>query len=69
MIATGRSDLSGRPEDPWKHEQMIVLRRPTTLELLTFSTHRKPGGVRSAICCGTSTGCSEQRRVPSPSCV
>ena len=35
--------LSGKPEDPWKHEQMIVLRRPATLELLTFSTMSKTG--------------------------
>lgn len=35
--------LSGKPEDPWKHEQLVVLRRPVTLELATFSTMSKTG--------------------------
>ena len=35
--------LSGRAEDPWKHEQMIVLRQPKTLELFTFCTASKTG--------------------------
>lgn len=35
--------LSGRPEDPWKHEISLVLRRPATLELATFSTMSKTG--------------------------
>jgi len=35
--------LSGKPEDPWKHEQLVVLRRPATLELATFSTMSKTG--------------------------
>jgi hypothetical protein len=35
--------LSGKPEDPWKQEQLLVLRRPATLELATFSTMSKTG--------------------------
>jgi hypothetical protein len=35
--------LSGRPEDPWKHEMLLVLRRPKSLELCTFSTMSKTG--------------------------
>ena len=35
--------LSGKPEDPFKHEQLLVLRRPVTLELATFSTMSKTG--------------------------
>jgi len=35
--------LNGKPEDPWKHEQLLVLRRPATLELATFSTMSKTG--------------------------
>jgi hypothetical protein len=35
--------LSGRPEDPWKHEMLLVLRRPATLEMLTFATTSKTG--------------------------
>lgn len=35
--------LNGTPEDPWKHEIMVVLRRPATLELATFATMSKTG--------------------------
>ena len=35
--------LSGRPEDPWREELMVVLKRPATMELLTFSTMSKTG--------------------------
>lgn len=35
--------LSGRPEDPWKEELMVVLKCPATMELLTFSTVSKTG--------------------------
>lgn len=35
--------LSGTPEDPWRHEMLVVLRRPLTLELMTFSTMSKTG--------------------------
>jgi hypothetical protein len=34
---------NGRPEDPWKEEMMLVLKRPATQELLTFSTMSKTG--------------------------
>ena len=34
---------SGGPEDPWKEEMMLVLKRPATMELLTFSTLNKTG--------------------------
>ena len=40
---SGRSGLSGRPEDPWREELMVVLKRPATMELLTFSTMSKTG--------------------------
>jgi hypothetical protein len=35
--------LSGKPEDPWKIEMSLVLKRPATQELLTFSTMSKTG--------------------------
>lgn len=35
--------LSGRPEDPWREELMVVLKRPPTMELLTFTTMSKTG--------------------------
>ena len=35
--------LSGKPENPWKHEMLLVLRRPATLELATFATMSKTG--------------------------
>jgi hypothetical protein len=35
--------LSGQPEDPWRHEIMIVFKRPATLELVTFATASKTG--------------------------
>ena len=35
--------LSGRPEDPWRHQILIVLKRPSTLELVTFATASKTG--------------------------
>src|SRR5262245_41724105 len=35
--------LSGKPEDPWKLEMSLVLKRPATQELLTFSTMSKTG--------------------------
>jgi hypothetical protein len=35
--------LSGKPEDPWKLEMSLVLKRPATQELLTFSTLNKTG--------------------------
>jgi hypothetical protein len=35
--------LSGKPEDPWKLEMALVLKRPSTQELLTFSTMSKTG--------------------------
>jgi hypothetical protein len=35
--------LSGQPDDPWKEEMMLVLKRPATMELLTFSTLNKTG--------------------------
>jgi hypothetical protein len=35
--------LSGKPEDPWKLEMALVLKRPATQELLTFSTMSKTG--------------------------
>ena len=35
--------LSGKPEDPWKLEMSLVLKRPATQELLTFSTMNKTG--------------------------
>jgi hypothetical protein len=35
--------LSGQPEDPWRHEIMIVLKRTATLELATFATASKTG--------------------------
>jgi hypothetical protein len=41
--ATWSIGLSGQPEDPWKHEMMLVLKRPVTLELATFATTSKTG--------------------------
>jgi hypothetical protein len=35
--------LSGDREDVWKHEIMIVLKKPATQELLTFTTTSKTG--------------------------
>jgi hypothetical protein len=35
--------LSGKPEDPWKIEMALVLKRPATQELCTFSTMSKTG--------------------------
>jgi hypothetical protein len=35
--------FSGEPDDPWKEEMMLVLKRPTTMELLTFATLNKTG--------------------------
>jgi hypothetical protein len=35
--------LSGQPEDPWRHEILLVLKRPATLELVTFATTSKTG--------------------------
>jgi hypothetical protein len=35
--------LNGDPEDPWKLEMSLVLKRPATQELLTFSTMSKTG--------------------------
>jgi hypothetical protein len=35
--------FSGEPDDPWKEEMMLVLKRPSTMELLTFSTLSKTG--------------------------
>jgi hypothetical protein len=35
--------LSGKPEDPWKLEMSLVLKRAATQELLTFSTMSKTG--------------------------
>ena len=35
--------LSGQAEDPWRHEIMVVLKRPATLELVTFATASKTG--------------------------
>src|SRR5262249_54584705 len=35
--------LSGQPEDPWRHEIMLVLKRPATLELATFATASRTG--------------------------
>jgi hypothetical protein len=35
--------LSGKPEDPWKLELALVLKRAATQELLTFSTMSKTG--------------------------
>jgi hypothetical protein len=35
--------LSGQPEDPWRHEILLVLKRPTTHELATFCTASKTG--------------------------
>lgn len=35
--------LSGEPEDPWLHQQNLVLQRVDTRELFTFSTTSKTG--------------------------
>jgi hypothetical protein len=35
--------FDGKPEDPWKMEVALVLKRPATQELLTFSTLSKTG--------------------------
>jgi hypothetical protein len=35
--------LSGKPEDPWKLEISLVLKRSTTQEMLTFTTMSKTG--------------------------
>jgi len=35
--------LSLQPEDPWQHQQMVVLQRPATQELFTFATVSKTG--------------------------
>jgi hypothetical protein len=35
--------LSGNPEDPFKHEVLLVLQRPATMELATFGTTSKTG--------------------------
>ena len=36
--AAWTNGLSGQPEDPWKHQMMLVLRRLATHELFTFVT-------------------------------
>ena len=35
--------LSGRPEDPWQHVQLLVLENATTHEMFTFVTSSKTG--------------------------
>jgi hypothetical protein len=35
--------LSGQPEDPWQHQQNLVLQQLSTHELFTFSTASKTG--------------------------
>jgi hypothetical protein len=39
----GIGKFSGEPADPWKEEMMLVLKRPSTMELLTFATLNKTG--------------------------
>ena len=41
--ATWQIGLSGLPEDPWKHQHMLVLQRPATHELFTFATASNTG--------------------------
>jgi hypothetical protein len=35
--------LNGQPQDPWQHQQNLVLQRTDTQELFTFSTSSKTG--------------------------
>ena len=54
--------LSGQPEDPWKHQMMVVLQRLATHELFTFVTVSTTG--RRAV--GTLLGHYDRLRTSHP---